>query len=185
MDILSQIEAIVTESATGPLQYGYVDIAAVKFYPEIRKICEKNTCRNYAASWACPPAVGTLEVCQARLRNYDKMLLFAQVYPLKNSFDFRGMMAAMQDFKQMSHQLQLNLHPLLADFLILSNEGCGRCKVCTYPDAPCRFPEFLQHSLEGYGLLVNDLAKAAGVRYNNGPNTVTYFGALVFHGEKS
>ena len=64
--------------------------------------------------------------------------------------------------------------------LLLSNEGCGRCARCTYPDAPCRFPELLHHSLEGYGWIVKELADAAGIRYHNGPNTVTYFGALLF-----
>ena len=28
-----------------------------------------------------------------------------------------------------------------------------------------------------------ELAKTAGVRYNNGPNTVTFFGALLWNGE--
>lgn len=182
MDILAKIEAIAEKSATSTLEFGYVEIANLKFYPEIRKMCEKNTCRNYATSWACPPAVGTLEECQVRMQKYDKMLLFSQAYSLKNSFDLKGMMAGLQDFKEMSHRFQKNLTPVLSDFFILSNEGCGRCTKCTYPDAPCRFPQDLQHSLEGYGLLVNELAKEAGIPYHHGPNTVTYFGALLFHG---
>ena len=70
---------------------------------------------------------------------------------------------------------------VVSDFLLLSNEGCGRCTACTYPDAPCRFPQLLHHSLEGYGFIVSDLAKEAGIRYHNGANTVTYFGALLFN----
>lgn len=30
---------------------------------------------------------------------------------------------------------------------------------------------------------ISELASQAGVRYNNGPNTVTYFGALVCNGK--
>ena len=30
-----------------------------------------------------------------------------------------------------------------------------------------------------------ELAKEAGIRYNNGSNTVTYFGALLFNTEKN
>lgn len=32
---------------------------------------------------------------------------------------------------------------------------------------------------EGYGIFVSELAKQAGIRYNNDVNTVTYFGGLV------
>jgi len=35
-------------------------------------------------------------------------------------------------------------------------------------------------SLEGYGFIVSELAESAGIRYHNGANTVTYFGALCF-----
>ena len=68
----------------------------------------------------------------------------------------------------------------LSDYLLLSNEGCGRCKKCTYPDSLCRFPEHLHHSIEGYGFQIYELAKAAGIKYNNGENTVTFFGGLLF-----
>ena len=86
----------------------------------------------------------------------------------------------MLDFKKRVDIFQQHLECILSDFLPLSNEGCGRCSECTYPDAPCRFPHLLHHSLEGYGFVVNKLATEAGVRYNNGANTVTYFGALIF-----
>jgi predicted metal-binding protein len=73
------------------------------------------------------------------------------------------------------------MKPYLSDYLVLSNEGCEICKDCLYPHAPCRFPDRLHHSIEGYGILVSDLAKKAGVNYNNGENTVTFFGALLFN----
>ena len=60
-------------------------------------------------------------------------------------------------------------------------EGCEKCKKCTYPDAPCRFPERLHHSLEGYGFNVSKLAAKAGLHYIGGPNTITYFGAVLYN----
>ena len=100
--------------------------------------------------------IKTIAECKARVNQYDKMLLFSQAYKMEDSFDFERMV-----------------------------ERCGRCSKCTYPDAPCRFLQFLHHSLEGYGFIVNELAKEAGIRYNNGSNTVTYFGALLFNKEKN
>ncbi len=163
----------------GVYEAGWINTDELVFHEEIRKICEGNSCRNYNTSWACPPAIGTLEECKERVAKYKKMLLFTVYYPLKDGFDFAGMVSAMEDFKKVSDVFHLNVRSILSDFLLLSNEGCGRCKQCTYPERNCRFPDMLHHSLEGYGFMVNDLAKLAGVHYNNGKNTVTYFGGLL------
>ena len=165
---------------------GFTDCGVLKtedlcYHPEVREICEGNSCRNFGATWACPPAVGTLEECRARVARYEHMLLLTKKYGLESSFDFEAMGDGLRDFKKTVDRLHKSLDPWLGDFLLLSNEGCGRCKECTYPDAPCRFPELLHHSLEGYGFVVNELAKTAGVKYNNGPNTVTFFGALLWN----
>ena len=179
MGMSSQIEKIAAES--GFTECGYVSVAHLNYSTDVRQICEGNSCRNYGTSWACPPAVGTLEECRNRIEHYDTMLLFTKKYELEGSFDFEGMGDALRDFKKVVDRFHRQLDPVLSSFLLLSNEGCGRCTECTYPDAPCRFPDLLHHSLEGYGFAVNELAKEANVRYNNGPNTVTFFGALLFN----
>lgn len=178
MEYTERIEMIAAE--TGFTQWGVLSTDQLKYYPEVRKLCEGNTCRGYGASWACPPAVGTLAECEARVNRYDQMLLFSRAYQLEDSFDFEGMVESLRSFKKLVDAFRVNLGDVLGEYLLLSNEGCGRCAKCTYPDAPCRFPERLHHSLEGYGFVVNELAKEAGIRYNNGANTVTYFGALLF-----
>lgn len=178
MDILSKITEIAIECSF--LECGYVNMEEVKYYPEVRAICEGNMCRNYGTSWACPPAIGTIAECIERVNQYNNMLLFSCKYELEDSFDFEGMVAGLLNFKKRVDIFQQHLECILSDFLLLSNEGCGRCQKCTYPDAPCRVPHLLHHSLEGYGFVVNELATEAGICYNNGVNTVTYFGALLF-----
>lgn len=178
MDILSKLKEIAM--GCGFSECGYVCIKKLKYYPEVIALCEGNTCRGYAASWACPPAIGTIEECRERVGQYENMLLFSCKYDLEDSFDFESMTAGMRDFKKKTDVFHEHLNCVLPGFLLLSNEGCGRCSKCTYPDASCRFPHLLHHSLEGYGFIVNELAVEAGVRYNNGANTVTFFGALLF-----
>ena len=59
--------------------------------------------------------------------------------------------------------------------------GCGVCKVCAKrSDEPCRFPDLAIASLESYGVNVSAMAASAGMKYINGVNTVTYFGAVLF-----
>ena len=178
MDLREIIKASVIQS--GMTEAGFVEISDLQFYPEIRKICQENTCRNYGKTWACPPGIGTLEQCWERVNQYSIMLLFSKKFQLEDSFDLEGMTAGHAAFKKTVDQMADQVKQLTGGCLILSNEGCGRCKSCTYPDAPCRFPEKLYPSLEGFGFIVSELAAKAGIRYNNGSNTVTYFGAVFF-----
>lgn len=177
MDIYEKVKETAMQS--GMWQTGYINTRDLLFYPEIRKICKENSCRNYGTTWACPPVVGTIEECKKRVMQYEKMLLFSIKYNLKDSYDIEGMGNALFSFKGSVDIFDEKLKLFLLDYLLLSNEGCGRCKKCTYPDSPCRFPEHLHHSIEGYGFQIYELAKAAGIKYNNGENTVTFFGGLL------
>ena len=38
--------------------------------------------------------------------------------------------------------------------------SCGICKTCTYPDAPCRFPDRARRSMEACGIDVGAAAAA-------------------------
>lgn len=134
----------------------------------------------YGKTWACPPAVGTVEECRARCLSYKTAMVFNAVYPLEDSFDYEGMMQGHSAFKDLCDQLYERVRPQLNQFLLLSSEGCKRCKSCTYPSAPCRKPDLLFPSLEGFGIQVSKLADCANMKYTNGENTVTYFGMLLF-----
>lgn len=164
----------------GIREYGIVATDQIPFSDEVRRLCEGNACRCYGTSWACPPAVGTLAECRARCRSYARMLVFNAWYPLEDSFDFEHMHAGLLDFKSICDRLFDLVCTAVPDFLLLSNESCFRCARCTYPDAPCRHPDRLFPSLEGYGILVQQLASAAGIPYIHGANTVSFFGGLLF-----
>lgn len=97
MNIYEKVRETAMQS--GMWQADFIDTQDLLFYPEIREICEGNTCRNYGATWACPPAIGTLDECKKRVMQYEKMLLFSIKYDLEDSFDFEGMHNAMFSFK--------------------------------------------------------------------------------------
>ena len=179
VDMIEIIKKAAFEA--GIWELGELDISRLAYHGEVREICRGNLCRGYGATWACPPAIGTLDECRARVEKYSRMALFSAKYQLEDSFDMEGMQNGWREFKRTVDVLDGLLRKRLSgDYLLLSNEGCKRCEKCTYPDAPCRFPDKLFHSLEGYGFIVSDLAKMAGIRYINGENTVTYFGAVLF-----
>lgn len=166
--------------ATGIYEYGLIATAEIPFEQEIQKICQDNVCRLYGTSWACPPAVGSVDECRMRCLAYQRAMVFNAVYPLEDSFDYEGMLQGHGAFKQLCDQLYALVKPQLHKFLLLSNEGCRRCQHCTYPTAPCRNPELLFPSLEGFGIHVAKLAANANLKYINGVHTVSYFGMLLY-----
>jgi predicted metal-binding protein len=174
-DLLNKIKEL------GIFQYGFLRPSDIEYRQDIRDICKKNDCKNYGKTWACPPAVGTIAECKNRCLQFNTMFVFTSKYTVKNSFDFEGWIHGMKEFKKISHGLGEIVKKYLEKYIILSNEGCGVCKICTYPNEPCRFPENLQHSIEGYGIIVSKLAEKVNIKYNNGENTVTYFGALLYN----
>lgn len=162
----------------GVFEHGFADVSKIQFTQEVRAMCEMNTCRKYNKTWPCPPAIGTVEECRDRVQQYDTMVVFSVKCDLEDSFDYEGMVAGGEKFKQVCISVDKALRSYMDDFLLLANEGCDKCKECTYPDAPCRFPEQTHGSLEGYGIFVSELAKQAGIHYINGADTVTYFAGV-------
>jgi len=175
-----ELEQIMANA--GFFQAGETTTDQIHFGEEIRTLCENNVCRHYNTTWACPPATGTVEECKARCLSYRFALVFSQKYCLEDSFDLEGMLAGQKDFHGIVRKLSGAIGGVLNDYLLMGSEGCEACDKCTYPDSPCRFPEKMHPSVEAYGIYVNELTRAAGINYINGPDTVTYIGALLYNG---
>ena len=86
---------------TGISRYGFISTAEILFSDAVRKICENDTCRLYGRTWACPPAVGTVEQCRQRCLRYEKAMVFDAVYPLTDPFDYEGMTEGHRAFKKL------------------------------------------------------------------------------------
>lgn len=166
--------------ALGIHQYAFLKTSDLIFSQEIRSLCEMNSCGQYGKTWACPPGVGTLEECKSQVLHYQNLFVFTTVHSLEDSYDFEGMMAGKEKHSRLCPDIANLFRQNYKDLLILSAEGCERCESCTYPDAPCRFPDTLYPSIESYCVEVNRLAATAGINYINGANTVTYFGCILY-----
>ena len=147
-----------------------------------RAMCESNACGVYGKCYMCPPDVGDIDELMAQVGKYDYALVYQTVTELEDSFDFEDMIEA----KKKTYPLAQSLRKVFSDMNItkvlhLGAGGCGACEPCAKRTGePCRFPEKAMPSLEAYGVNVSELAKAAGMKYINGQDTVTYFGAVLF-----
>ena len=168
--------------ALGATRAAVIDVSAIETDAAFRGMCESNACGVYGRCWMCPPDVGDIEVLMARVREYEHALVYQIVSELEDSFDFEGMIEA----KKKSYPISQKLRRVFADrgvdtVLHLGAGGCGVCETCSKRTGePCRHPDIAMPSLEAYGINVSKLASAASMKYINGQNTVTYFGAVLF-----
>lgn len=156
-----------------------IPMSEVKFYPELRALCESNVCGGFGGNYTCPPYIGRVEDLIATMQKYHTLILFRHVYELEDSFDIEGMEEGSRHFRELSQQVLTLTKAEEPDGFVLSAGGCRLCETCGIKDGtPCRFPDRALSSLEAHGLQVSELAKTAGVPYISGPNTVTYFGGV-------
>ena len=157
-----------------------IPVAEIPFREEVVAACATNQCGQYGTCWTCPPGVGTFEEPKARALAFENALVFTCKYALEDCFDYDGMYAAGRLARKTLFSIA---DAMRADGLRFQAMGCGSCDLCekcTYPDAPCRFPDRALTSVEANGIQVIELAKNIGINYNNGENTVTYFSMILF-----
>lgn len=147
-------------------------LSTMELRQEVRDMCA--ACSQYGKRWSCPPGCGDLETLRQRFQEYSSGVLIQTVGNLEDVFDAETMMDTEADHKKYLLRLQKELLQEKADVLILGAGCCTLCKECTYPDAPCRFPDKMLASMEACGLVVSDVCRANDVKYNYGPLTIAY-----------
>ena len=79
------------------LEAGFTHVALLKsstieLMPEVREMCEKNTCHMYNKRWSCPPGCGDLEACQKKISQYEEGIIVQTVGQLEDPMDGETMM---------------------------------------------------------------------------------------------
>ena len=151
-----------------------LDVSTIKLLPEVRAMCEKNTCGMYGKNWRCPPGSGTLEECEEKIRKYKKGILVQTVGELEDALDGESMMETEAEHKKHFEKLKAVLEEKYSGILALGAGTCTKCKKCTYPDEPCRFPSNSFASMESFGMLVTEVCKANQLPYYYGSCTIAY-----------
>jgi len=146
-----------------------------------RDICQSNACGNYGLCYMCPPDAGDIRVMIKAVHTYSNAMIYQTIRRLEDSFDYEGMLEAGTQHAAISQKLEGGLHTIkLLRYLHLSVGGCKVCDVCAKRESlPCRYPDLAMPSLESYGVDVYRTAQNAGLGYNNGQNSVTYFGMVL------
>jgi predicted metal-binding protein len=164
-------------------EYKEFDISLIKFDQDVREMCKQNVCGQYGKNYMCPPAVKDIEEWKRDIASYKNAVMVTKTYQTKNSFDTRAWFEGGADFRKTLLKLKEDVGTRFPQkiFLLLGAGGCLICEKCSIVDnKPCRFPDKAFTSVEACGIDVMSLSKSAGVKYNNGVNTVTFMGVVLY-----
>ncbi len=183
MDLQEKIKTVIGEAKDcGFTLAAPLSVETIRLREEVREMCAVNKCRAYNTNWSCPPACGTVAECQKRVDSYEGGIIVQTTGTLEDDFDYEAMEETARKhakaFAGFTRSLRSE-HPEL-ELLPLGTGACMTCGKCTYPDAPCRFPELMSSPMEGYGMVISEVCKANGVPYNHGRGTLTYVGCYLF-----
>lgn len=176
------MDKVSIENALGELpivQFDWIESRELEFSERIRSIC-KNECPMYNTTWACPPAVGTVEECRARCLNFPHALLFTTVTEVRDVSDMQETLSTRAAHEEIAHQVAELLRAQSEETLVLSTEACCLCEHCAWPEGqPCRHPDKMFPCVESHGIVATAIAEKHGIEFFCG-NIVTWF-SLVFY----
>ncbi len=164
-------------------EHNELDVNLITIDPSVRAMCKQNACGQYGTNHMCPPAIKSLEDWKDDIFSYKSTIIVTKVYNTKGPYDLKTWMESMEDFQKTLLALKkdvLNKYPEKT-ILLLGAGACRLCEKCALIDGEdCRLPDEAFPSLEACGIDVMTLSKRVGVKYNNGKNTVTYIGMVLF-----
>ena len=160
-------------------QAGVLNPETLKVMSLVRETCAEDKCHAYYHNWTCPPACGTLDECEARMRSYKRGILIQTTGMLRRDIDTKIYTETEQLHTEHLKALREQMMEEFSDMLMLGAGGCRICKKCAYPE-PCHFPEKAISSMEAYGLFVTQVCRDNDLQYYYGPRTITYTGCALF-----
>lgn len=154
--------------------------ADLRLRPEVRSWCAPDKCIRCDKTWTCPPACGSLDELEPKIRRFARGLLLVHEAKIRDMRDYPGMQDAGQTHKRAVLDFYATLLGTYPAAVALSAGSCSFCADCTYPDAPCRFPDFAFPSMEACGLLVSEVLAQHGLEFYTGnENKMSFVSCLL------
>ena len=158
--------------------YFYIEPSRLEFSERIRWICE-NECPRYGKSYACPPAVGSVEACREKCLGYRNCLLIGTITEVSTIANMEEALATRPEHEALTNQVRELFRQQGIDPYILSTEACAHCERCAWLDGqPCRFPEKMHPCVESHGINLIPTLEENGLEFQYGDNIITWYSLL-------
>ena len=162
------------------LGYFYVDPQELEFSDRIRWICE-NECPMCNKTWACPPAVGSVESCKEKCLGYENCLMIATITEVRDITDMAETLATRPEHEEITNQVQALMQEQGVEPYVLSTEACTVCERCAWLDGqPCRYPQRMHPCVESHGINLIPTLESNGIEFQYGANVVTWVSLLFY-----
>ena len=160
--------------------YHFFDPRQLEFTDRVRWICE-HECPMYGTSWACPPAVGSVNHCKAKCRSFENALLISTITEVADIANIDETLATRPDPEAVTNAVRELMRQQGIEPYVLSTESCAECERCAYLDGlPCRNPERMHPCVESHGINILPLIEELGLTFQYGENVVTWFSLLLY-----
>ena len=160
----------------------YTDPKNLEFSGRVRWICE-NECPRYGKSYACPPAVGSVEQCRARCLGYGACLVIGTITETEDISDITASLATRADHEALTNQVAELMRAQGVEPYILSTDSCAICDSCAVGEGkPCRFPEKMHPCVESHGINLIPVLEENGLEFQYGGDLITWYSLLFFNG---
>ena len=162
------------------LGYFFLDPRDLEFTSRVRWVCE-HQCPRFGKTWACPPAVGTVEHCRRKCLNFENCLMIATATEVADFSDMEETLATRGPHEELTNRVRELFRQQNAEPYILSTESCALCDRCAWLDGqPCRYPEKMHPCLESHGINLIPTLENLGIDCQFGTNVITWFSLLFF-----
>jgi predicted metal-binding protein len=161
-------------------EYAFLSTDDVVFTDRVRHIC-KQECPMYNKTWACPPAVGTLEECGQRCRRYENCLIISTAAEVSDIGNMAEGLATRAGHEETTAQVRQILRDLGAEPYVLSTQACAICEHCAWLEGkPCRYPEKMNPCVESHSINLIPTLEKHGLEFAFGRQVITWFSLLFF-----
>ena len=160
--------------------YDFIDPTELEFSERIRFICESE-CPMYGKSWACPPGVGSVELCQKKCHSFENCLLISSIVEVNDIANMEETLATRGGHEELTNQVRDMMREQGVDPFILSSEACALCEQCAILDGePCRMPDKMHPCVESQGINIIPVLESRGLEFQFGANVVTWVSLLLY-----
>ena len=144
------------------LEFHYLDRKDLIFSEKVRFLCE-HECEHYGHSWACPPAIGSIESCIKKCENFPGFLLHhCQV---EDSLNFEACLKARKEHEDLTLELRDRFRQEFGEVWLSLPAACS-VKPVPIRTLPCRHPDKRVATVESHGILLMQTVEAMNICFN-------------------
>ena len=85
-------------------EYRILDTKGIQVRERVRTICSQE-CERFGTTWACPPAVGSLEQCRDRISRYPQAVFFSSVAEVSDLMNMEEMLSTRHQHEKITEEI--------------------------------------------------------------------------------